>query len=760
MKLPKGVTHLPNQATLIAKDRDAVLRISTRVAGNAAYEVNDRVFATAIEPYLQGDWRTFHLRYPLAPGPVVYSGAEHKGNPKKPNLTVVPNLAVATKPDAHDLDPPRFVLGCTMGHEHPESSGRRVQEVYEFQSYGVMVLATRAGPPEIWVARDGDKVAVPSGFYMTIYNLGGEYNPLITLDYADPVRNSSNKDDAKQFGPILLAWYNRGAVVFTLNETYAGWPVNPVWVSPGRTLPRLEDRTVTIPRAGRLDLGAFLYERLTQDPDTIADFSRLGFRIRRAMPECDLEPIPTPPPPSGPRGPKISVSRPLVDVTAPGGEAFAYFFPGATASPPAADSAAFVREEGQLFAERQRHVVPTKRLGNPMILVEGAGEWVEAAYRPVFQKLVAQGRPLTVFYADDTRWRAAPAWTQKLESWEAYLDKADQRQLVLYGNLRPDAVVVVTPDFTHSDVAQHWVAGGIPLILVEKPFDSLLSNVERLFDALARKQALVAVRGVDHYQFRASPFHDRISRVAAHLGGSPSAIRFFMTETRALESTRLRTLQFGLTLDMLPHLLALLAAFGDIFTIDDVEVIEAGQYTGMNEQQRKDLLEFPNETYSVVRLTFEPFGSGGVRIPVTAVVGKGFKEEVKYLEAEGANGNRIRLDFRKTRPQGAAYPIGYMLFLAPDPGPVVTSVADLYTGAQIHVQEKSALADPKLFYEKLILDIADGRSECLGNTLLPGECWQVVKVLDCIWRAVQDYRSRRGNWEKWPIGSRDPHSMV
>jgi len=63
---------------------------------------------------------------------------------------------------------------------------------------------------------------------------------------------------------------------------------------------------------------------------------------------------------------------------------------------------------------------------------------------------------------------------------------------------------------------------------------------------------------------------------------------------------------------------------------------------------------------------------------------------------------------------------------------------------------------PRLFYEELILDIVGGRSECLGNTLLPGECWQVVKVLDCIWRAVQDYRRHRGDLGEvalWKPGS-------
>jgi len=56
-------------------------------------------------------------------------------------------------------------------------------------------------------------------------------------------------------------------------------------------------------------------------------------------------------------------------------------------------------------------------------------------------------------------------------------------------------------------------------------------------------------------------------------------------------------------------------------------------------------------------------------------------------------GNRIRLDFRKTRPAGSAYPIGHMLYLHPDPSPSANRHADLYTARAVHVEEVSALAD-------------------------------------------------------------------
>jgi len=381
MRLPNGVTHLPNRPTLCAIDQDAILCVVSAVSGNADYRINDRTFTGAIEPFLHGDWLNFHLRFPLAAG-VMYSGAEHNGVPKLPNLTVVPNFAVTETHDSPDTAPPRFVFGCTMGHQHPEATqGPRVQEVYEFQSYGLVVVQTNCITPTIWLAKDGDKVAVPSGCHMTLYNLGDEHNPLITLDFADPTRNPSDKQLVGEFGPVLLSYYSDRDVVFTLNETYTGWPGNPLQVRLCRDQPGIQDRTVTVRRAGRLNLGAFLYEQLTRDPDTIADFARIGFRIRKAGEECVLDPLPAPIPPSGSRGSRLSVSRPLAEAMTEGNEAFRYFFPGGpSADSPSNDVEGFVNGEGQMFAERQQNIAPTKRLTDVMFLVEGAGEWVEKAY--------------------------------------------------------------------------------------------------------------------------------------------------------------------------------------------------------------------------------------------------------------------------------------------------------------------------------------------------------------------------------------------
>src|SRR5438045_682511 len=109
MRLPDGTFYLPRQEVLIAKDADAQIRIVTvspyATSGNGDYAINPRTFEQAIAPYLRGDWEDFHRLYQLSTRrivgsgkqqrevPILYCGAEHRGRPKLPNITVVPNLS-------------------------------------------------------------------------------------------------------------------------------------------------------------------------------------------------------------------------------------------------------------------------------------------------------------------------------------------------------------------------------------------------------------------------------------------------------------------------------------------------------------------------------------------------------------------------------------------------------------------------------------------------------------------------------------------
>jgi hypothetical protein len=155
-------------------------------------------------------------------------------------------------------------------------------------------------------------------------------------------------------------------------------------------------------------------------------------------------------------------------------------------------------------------------------------------------------RDVRVFYVDDTRWKGRPDWTNSLERWETYLDKADWVDFARYCNLRPDVVFAVTPDFTHSGIARSWLSRAA-LVFVEKPFDSQSENVDDLLRGLGQRRS-TAVVGLDHYQFYALPVHELKLTIVEPLCGALAEVKFSMAETRPIELDRVRTLQYGLWL--------------------------------------------------------------------------------------------------------------------------------------------------------------------------------------------------------------------
>jgi len=348
VKLPAGVFDRPRQRELIAKDAWGIIRIDTRrYEDNQRYDIKDQSFGEHVAPYLQGDWEEFDRFFQLDPyrpvyvqgqldsSPVLYSGAVHSGNPgrgyrKLPNITVVPNFSTA---EARGLARPFTAFGCTMGHSHPAvSTGSQVQEVYEFQCYGCLALDREEGHVELWVAQDGDKVAVPSGCHATLYNLGDKDNPLITLDFSNPANCNPNRDLAREYGPSLLAYYDDFEAVFTLNRLYSNHPGHKAGVRLAHTHRERRDREVRIRRGGRLDLGRLLHEELTLNPEAIGAFACLGIRIRKATPEVVLEPL------SSGKGIRLYFSQPLVEATTPGTDVYRYFFPESEPMRPKAPS--------------------------------------------------------------------------------------------------------------------------------------------------------------------------------------------------------------------------------------------------------------------------------------------------------------------------------------------------------------------------------------------------------------------------------------
>lgn len=769
MQPPAGVVYRPRQKDLIAKDQPAVMQIVTGQSypANDGYTIHDRVFEQAIAPYLHGDWADFDQLFQLNPrrvvslgahiheSPVIYSGAEHRGDPKLPNLTVVPNLSTLER---RGLPRSLTVLGCTMGHYHPSTPhGSRTQEVYEFQSYGLIAVDKAAGEVELWVAREGDKVAVPTGCHMTLYNLGDEHNPLTTLDFADPDRNPSDKTLVQTCGPVLLIYYDDFQVTFVLNWLYVNNPEHAVGVQL-RATPSEADRRITLPRAGRLDLGRFLYEALSSQAQVIGQLERLGLRIKPASPQVALEPM------ADGYGTRLYFSRPLAQAAVPGSEVYQFFKAGqpATASPRQKGAFDTVLARKDAVVRRRLALEPS---AHAVILVQGAGEWVQGAYRPTFAALHAelspQGRSLSVFYADDTSWRGArPAWTEALQPWEVYLDKSDPQDLARYRNVlsRVDVVIVATPDFTHAEIVRECLRKRVPITLVEKPFDSHIDNVEDLLQEMGRLSLIKAVLGLDHYMFYAAAVKDLMPQLQQHLGGALQHVAFYMTENKPIERERERTLQHGLMLDMLPHMLSMLAFFGDVSTVDDIRVLAAGQYQPLISQdahgtQHCDMRSwYRNETYARLRFTFEDYP--GNRVPCLGVVGKGFAAEVKYLEVTGSNGNAVRVDLVNRQP--GAYPYDSIFLLAHPHAPPsgTTSVPDPYDSTRtLHILPRPQQRLDRVRYKKLLADLINGTHRVVANVLLLDEAYETVRALDRMWWAIQEARSA---WQAHAVGTLQP----
>jgi nucleoside phosphorylase/predicted dehydrogenase len=775
-RLPEGVFNLPRQERLIAKDERAIICINTNPPyfGNAKYGVEDYSFEHAIAPFLHGDWDEFDRFFRLSrkriaraagggalESPLVYSSTEHSGEPKLPDITVLPNL---TTKESRGARSPLTVFGCSMGHYYLlPASDPRIQSVYEFQSYGMMVLDCEQGHLELWVAQEGDKIAVSGGCHMALYNLGDDDNPLIILDFQNQQRNMIQRNLASKYGPSLLTYYDDFEIVFVLNHLHINNPDHSAGVRLASPPREKRDQQVRLERRQELELGRHLYEQLTQNPEVIGRFSRLGVYIKQASPEVALQ---------SSKGPPLYFSMPLVEATKKGTDVYRYFFPNAEKARLGAS-----RRKAILMAKpervREEQGIALAPLNRPLtIVVEGVGDWVEQVYRKLFKKKVSEGKRVSVFYIDDTRWKARPKWADAsdpnfdLSSWEVYLDKADPDDFNKYRILLPDVVFVVTPSFTHSSIARWWL-GKAPVVFVEQPFDTQVKSLDDLLVNL-KQQHDTAILGLDHYLFYAHPIRELKPIIESHLDGALIRVNFYMTDISPINLARIRSMQYGLTLDRLPHLLALLTHFGDVGSIDEIQVLEAGQYRpmvaaghGRSESVANISPLFYGETYSRLRFTFQDYSGNGHRVPVQAIVGAGLSRDVKYLEVEGRNGNAIRIDFSKSDANRSPdYPWDSLFFILAEgaplpPGRQARQVSDPYN---LH-RTLLVLNGPDFYhrldrsrYDGLIEDLLNGTSNVMASTLSPLQGQQIALAIERTSRAVKE----SAPWPEYELGTLDP----
>jgi predicted dehydrogenase len=457
--------------------------------------------------------------------------------------------------------------------------------------------------------------------------------------------------------------------------------------------------------------------------------------------------------------------RTLVEATIPGTPVHRFFFPAAAEQKPGAPKLGPL-PPSIVAAETPR---TSTKLNRPLVIVvEGAGKWVDQAYRPIFRKKKnEEKRDLRVFYADDTLWKGRPDWSYRdvkngLEPWEVYLDKNDNADALRYAMLRPDAVFVVTPDSKHAETARFWL-DKTPLIFVEKPFDSEIANVEELQFGFAQRPRTQVV-GLDHYQFYALPLKELWNHeIRTIVGTGIESVDFILAEGHPIESDRVRSLQHGLTLDLLPHLLALLTFFGDILTIDDIVVHRVWRYDPLEARSTDKPPkvtniehEFRNETACRIDFTFEDYTNNGFRVPCRALVGKGFSRDVKYLEVRGLTGHSLRIDLNKTKPDNAdpMYPAGSVFFIADrDVAPwgrramVDPYDADRVIGVLMNGDETLRKPLESERYSSLLDDLLDGSGRTAFSSLSIAQGSHIVRVLDRMWWAVQQSKP----WSKHAV---------
>lgn len=292
MDLPDGVRHQPGRERLISMRDGGLITIDDRAdPALAGYAIKDRDFAAAVQPYLHGDWALYDAECALRREGVAYSGADYAGIPARPSITVLPDLLAGTAGD-------QAAHGCTMGHWHPrtlaEAAGEWTQEVYEFQTHGLMALDRQAGTVELHVCAPGDKVAVPNACHMTLYNLGGDAEPLVTLDFASPIpgRNPANKDLIAQVGPAMLITRDAYDVTIQVNALYADSPSHAAGVRLGAPARRALDRSVRIELDDRVPLGVFLHAALLRDNALRASLGRIGLVVAAGSPAIEVTPYP------------------------------------------------------------------------------------------------------------------------------------------------------------------------------------------------------------------------------------------------------------------------------------------------------------------------------------------------------------------------------------------------------------------------------------------------------------------------------------
>ncbi len=311
---------------------------------------------------------------------------------------------------------------------------------------------------------------------------------------------------------------------------------------------------------------------------------------------------------------------------------------------------------------------------------------VENYYLPAMRHLRAEGISFDVWFGDDSRfWRGDSDKSARmrpvLAAIEAiggvYFDKSNPTDLLKWESLRPDAVVIATPDRTHVDLALEWLARPVlpGNIYIEKPLDISIDRARDLLEQIGPENPMV--RAFDHYRARLLPTRGQFDMLAGFFRNGIARFTFYFLEDKSgadpsyadrkgarqgpIENeSRTVALRDGLLLDLMPHVIAVLAHFGVVNTME-LELLRAGKYTGVDGSDMKPA-GIDGETFAEARFVFR--SHAGDRTQGVAYVGKGVKGigateshydgNAKLLVLEDPNGRRATFDFRKSGARDAS----------------------------------------------------------------------------------------------------------
>ncbi len=331
------------------------------------------------------------------------------------------------------------------------------------------------------------------------------------------------------------------------------------------------------------------------------------------------------------------------------------------------------------------------------IIVEGMGDIVTKpfGYARALEKLKIDDPNLRVIFTDVKEF-----WTRssdpkiylereaaltQLSKWGAeFLDKSasnpeDLKKYKALQNASVDAVFIATPDRLHITTAQYWLTGNCKRIFIEKPLTNDKAEADKWLSNL-QEEDLGRLIAFDHYlaKVHAHFQYDKHIQMIWRSTGRPRDFRFYFLEDHSgtdrnylkevarkgrtdrngpIENEgRTDSLQEGLILDLMPHILAILIYFGDPETVEVTE-IRAAKYSGVDYDDSQQA-GIKRETFAAIKFTF--LDHNEKKINGEAFLGKGVRGSkrypkmdgnVKVLEISGLSRNRkgrIEFDFNNS----------------------------------------------------------------------------------------------------------------